>query len=329
MRSPRMFGQVLRREAGVVTQGWRTAVAEVVLLAALLLAFTRLHAATGSDVAAATANAHALQAVEHTLHLNIELAMNRWLTEHDVLIPPAVLLYRLYYAFLVGILPWIFIRHAEVYLHVRRTFAAMTGLALLVFWALPMSPPRFALSGVVDVIAEHDILAGDPSRDMANGANHFSAMPSLHVGWSAGAPTPRGWRCGVPIHALLCSPGFSRWSWWLTCSPRGTTTSSTLSAASRCSSRRSRSRPGGPASSIAGRRQPATADQHVSRCPPHKPTRASTNRTHTGLRTAASRRPIPSETVGATLLITARRPHPLREAVPVRVSTELAGCRDR
>ncbi len=159
--------------------------AEVVLLAALLLAFTRLHTTTGSDVAAATANAHALQAVELTLHLNIELAMNRWLTEHDVLIPPAVLLYRLYYAFLVGILPWIFIRHAEVYLHVRRTFAAMTGLALLVFWALPMSPPRFALPGVVDVIAERDILAGDPTRDMANGANHFSAMPSLHVGWSA------------------------------------------------------------------------------------------------------------------------------------------------
>lgn len=63
----------------------------------------------------------------------------------------------------------------------------MTGLALLVFWVLPISLPRFALAGVADVVAEHDILTGQPSRDMDNGANHFSAMPSLHVAWSAWA----------------------------------------------------------------------------------------------------------------------------------------------
>ncbi len=99
--------------------------------------------------------------------------------------PSVVLFYRLYYVPLIGVLVWIFLRHTEVYLHVRRTFVAMTGLALLVFWVLPMSPPRFALVGVVDIIAERDILAGQPSRDMDSGANHFSAMPSLHVGWSA------------------------------------------------------------------------------------------------------------------------------------------------
>lgn len=166
-------------------QGWRRAVAEVALIAAVLLVFTRLHAATGTDVAAATSNALALQLLERGLHLDVELAMNRWLTERDTLIPLAVLLYRLYYAVLLGVLLWTFLRHAKVYLHVRRTFVAMTGLALLVFWALPMSPPRFALAGVVDVIAEHDILTGQPSRDMDNGTNHFSAMPSLHVAWSA------------------------------------------------------------------------------------------------------------------------------------------------
>lgn len=104
--------------------------------------------------------------------------MNRWLTERDTLIPLAVLLYRLYYAVLLGVLLWTFLRHAKVYLHVRRTFVAMTGLALLVFWALPMSPPRFALAGVVDVIAEHDILTGQPSRNMDNGANHFGHAES-------------------------------------------------------------------------------------------------------------------------------------------------------
>jgi membrane-associated phospholipid phosphatase len=125
-----------------------------------------------------------VQSVEQALHLNIELATNRWLTEHEALIPPAVLLYRLYYAVLLGVLVWAYIRHAEIYLRARRTLVAMTGLALLVFWVLPVSPPRFALPGVVDIIAEHDILAAQPGRDMSSSAN-LTAMPSLHVAWSA------------------------------------------------------------------------------------------------------------------------------------------------
>lgn len=165
--------------------GWRVAAVEVLLLAAVLLAFTRLHAAAGTDVTAATANARALQSLEQGLHLDVELATNQWLADHDGLIPVAVLFYRLYYIALIGGLLWTFVRRPAVYLHVRRTFVAMTGLALLVFWALPMSPPRFALPGVVDIIADHDILAGQSSRDLSSGANHFSAMPSLHVGWSA------------------------------------------------------------------------------------------------------------------------------------------------
>jgi membrane-associated phospholipid phosphatase len=44
-----------------------------------------------------------------------------------------------------------------------------------------MSPPRFALPGVVDVVAENDAFGREASFD----GNVFSAMPSLHVGWSA------------------------------------------------------------------------------------------------------------------------------------------------
>lgn len=159
------------------------ALTEVVLLVLVLLAFTRLHSTVGSDAVAATDNARALQSVERQLHLNIELATNRWLTGHATLITPAVVVYRLYYAGLLGVLVWIFLKHADIYRHVRRTFVAMTGLALLAYWALPMSPPRFAQAGIVDTVAENDLL-GDRA---AHQANSFSAMPSLHVGWSAWA----------------------------------------------------------------------------------------------------------------------------------------------
>jgi hypothetical protein len=158
---------------------------EVAGLVLAFLVFTALHAAAGGDVASATAHALALQSLERALHLDVELTANRWLAGHPSLIQPAVYYYRLYYAVVVGVLIWVFVRHSDTYRKVRRVLLTMTALVLPVFWALPMSPPRFALPGVVDIIAEHDIVAGDASRDLGNGQNHYSAMPSLHVGWSA------------------------------------------------------------------------------------------------------------------------------------------------
>ncbi|GAA2654302.1 hypothetical protein GCM10010412_022950 [Nonomuraea recticatena] len=150
----------------------------------MIFLFSRLHAAAGKDVAAATANALTLQSIERAVHLDIALGANQWLTEHPALIQPAVYYYRLYYLAIIGVLVWVFVRHADVYVKVRRTLVAMTVLVLPVFWALPMSPPRFALPGVVDIIAAHDILGGHVSREIENGRNLYSAMPSMHVGWS-------------------------------------------------------------------------------------------------------------------------------------------------
>jgi hypothetical protein len=157
------------------------ALTESLVLVLVILTFTRLHAAVGTDVAAATDNAHALQSLEHRLHLNVELTANRWLAGHEALVTPAVILYRTYYAVLIGALLWVFLRHLDVYRQVRRTLVAMAGLALLVYWVAPVSPPRFAEAGVVDLVAEHDLLGSHAFRE----ANNLSAMPSLHVGWSA------------------------------------------------------------------------------------------------------------------------------------------------
>ncbi len=166
-------------------RGRRRQVAELIGLVVALVLFTRLHNLTGTDVATATANAQTLQSVERSLHLDIEVAANHWLTTHPVMIEAAVLCYRLYYLPLAGVLLWVLVRHAEVYKTVRRTLIVMAPLALLVFWLVPMSPPRFSLAGIVDVVADHDLIGGGASRDLTNGQNHLSAMPSLHVGWSA------------------------------------------------------------------------------------------------------------------------------------------------
>ena len=164
---------------------WRRPLAELAGLVVGLVLFSRLHNLAGTDVAAATLNAQALQSAERVLHLDVEVPANQWLSEHPTLMQVSVLFYRLYYLPLACVLLWVLFFRAKVYLTLRRILTVMAPLALLIFWLAPMSPPRFALAGIVDIVAEHDLLAGEASRDMANGMNHFSAMPSMHVAWSA------------------------------------------------------------------------------------------------------------------------------------------------
>jgi hypothetical protein len=156
---------------------------ELILLVLWFLLFVRLDAAVGKDLAAATANALALQSAEHAVHLDVELSANGWLVGNPVLGRSAVYLYRLYYVVVAAVLLWVFVRHAEVYRKVRRTMVAMMVLVLPVYWAVPMSPPRFAMPGAVDVVARYDII-DRASRESWTSPSHYTAMPSLHVGWS-------------------------------------------------------------------------------------------------------------------------------------------------
>lgn len=153
---------------------------ELFLLALWLVLFTRLDALVGRDVVTATANALTLQSIERAMHLDVEVSVNTWLAGHSFLSQPAVYLYRLYYLVVAGVLGWILVRRTGVYRQVRRTLVAMTAIVLLVYRAVPMSPPRFALPGAIDVVARHDIV----NQAAWTHPSHYTAMPSMHVGWA-------------------------------------------------------------------------------------------------------------------------------------------------
>ena len=166
-------------------RGWRRPTLELAGLVVGVALFSWLHDEAGTAVAQATANAQALQSVERALRLDVEVGANHWLAGLPALTQVAVWCYRLYYVPLAAVLLWLLVRHAVAYRRVRTVLLVMAASALLVFWAFPVSPPRFAVPGIVDLVAEHDAIAGAASRDLSNGQNHFSAFPSLHVGWSA------------------------------------------------------------------------------------------------------------------------------------------------
>ncbi|BCY09948.1 phosphatase PAP2 family protein [Actinoplanes sp. L3-i22] len=176
---------------------------ELVLLVLWFALFTRLAAAAGRDLTAAAANAAALQSAEHAMHLDIERGVNGWLAGHPFPAHLAVYLYRLYYAVVAGVLLWVVVRHAEVYRRVRRTMVAMMVLVLPIYWLAPMSPPRLALPGTVDIVARYDFLGGAGWTR----PDHLTAMPSMHVGWAL-------W-CAFAVWTALRGrhPGPARLAW--------------------------------------------------------------------------------------------------------------------
>jgi hypothetical protein len=180
--------------------------AELLILGVALVVFARVHASVGLDVSVATANARHLQSLERALHVDVEATANQWLASRSGLALAASYFYRLYYAVFVGVLTWAWLRHPDTYVKARRTLPAIAVIALLVYWAVPMSPPRFSLPGIVDIVIEHDVLGG--RREQAGGAGSYSAMPSMHVGWSA-------W-CAYTVWAALHSTRpYVAWTAWL------------------------------------------------------------------------------------------------------------------
>lgn len=179
---------------------------ELAVVLGAFVVFTWVHAHVARDVAAATAHALALQDLERTLGIDVALATNRWLVAQPTWVEvAAVYVYRSYYLVLLGVLVWVFVRHPEVYLRARRTLLAMMLLVLPVYWAVPMSPPRFALGGVVDVVARHDPF-GDAS--VQREGMSYTAMPSMHVGFSA-------WCAYAVWLALRPSHPRAAWAAWL------------------------------------------------------------------------------------------------------------------
>ncbi|MGW5722960.1 phosphatase PAP2 family protein [Amycolatopsis sp. NPDC003865] len=161
-----------------MTPGGR--VAEVVILLLWFVLFARIAALLGTDLAAANAHALAVQSAEHAVHIDVESSANRWLAGNPPLAHLAVYVYRLYYVAIAGVLVWVFVRHTEVYRRVRRTMVAMTVLVLPVYWAVPLAPPRSALPGAVDIVARYDLF----HQESWVHPTHYTAMPSMHVGWS-------------------------------------------------------------------------------------------------------------------------------------------------
>ncbi len=135
---------------------------------------------------AAVAHGWGVLHLERALHIDPELALNRWLVAHRTV---GLVLSDYYdnahFIVTLGLLGWLWYRRADIYRPLRNVLIAINVLGLLVFWLYPTAPPRLlAGSGFNDVVASTGALGGWHTGALAAAANQFAAMPSLHMAWA-------------------------------------------------------------------------------------------------------------------------------------------------
>jgi membrane-associated phospholipid phosphatase len=181
---------------------------EVALLGGGYLVFGLLRAAIDRGDPAATDNAVLVQRAERVLGLAVEHPLNQAVLAHPAALYVSGYFYRLCLLAVPAVLVWLHVSRPEHYRRLRTVLVVVTLLDLPLVWLFPESPPRFALAGVVDYIATHDILFGAGSRTSGSGLNLLAAMPSMHVAWTT-------WCAYAVWTALRPSRPRGAWLAWL------------------------------------------------------------------------------------------------------------------
>lgn len=154
------------------------------------------------DVGEAMDRGQDLAQWERQFHLSFEGTVQNVAME----IPLAIPLFNAIYIwghvpFLIGELAWLYIKHPRWFRVLRNGLILSAIPSVILYITLPTAPPR--LNADLQLV---DTLAGPNHSDYfiqpAVFANHFAAIPSMHVGWALAA--------GL---AAFLAMGTSRWRW--------------------------------------------------------------------------------------------------------------------
>jgi hypothetical protein len=198
-------GAVLRVAGGARLRRLAAVPLEVGIIAALYALWQYAASQALGHSAGAFARAHWILRAEDRLHLPSERNLQDVILGHPLLVQGANLYYdSMHFTGLFVFLLWLFFRHRDHYAPIRRTLA-LTTLCCLLVQLHPVAPPRL-LPGFVDTAS---VYHQSVYADAAFGADHFSAMPSVHVawavliGWYAVRVGRSGWRWIGAGHAVL------------------------------------------------------------------------------------------------------------------------------
>ncbi len=166
---------------------------QVELLAAAVVAVVYLAAPSSvpSDevVRAAEGRGAAVFELERAWSLDVEPALQRALAAIDLQVVANWLYGSLHFVVTFAAFVSLLRRRPDLYARWRTAFVVASVSAFLLQRWLPVAPPRLVPSGggsmlMSDWLAEHHSLWSFQSGPISDAANHYAAMPSMHVGWA-------------------------------------------------------------------------------------------------------------------------------------------------
>ena len=159
---------------------------EIGLVALGFLLYFLVRGAVVDRTADAFANAHWIVNLQFSLGLFVEPDVQDWVLDR----PPVrrglnFVYFWLDFPLIVAVGLLLFWKRRAAYTLFRDALLISGGIALAVYWAYPVAPPRFLSEwGFVDTLEVYDNLSYQ-AQSMQPFVNPFAAVPSLHVGWAA------------------------------------------------------------------------------------------------------------------------------------------------
>lgn len=123
--------------------------------------------------------------LQKTLGVYIEPDVNQWAADSALLARLFNFVYFwLDFPLIVAVGLVMFWRQRHSYTLLRDALLLSGGIALVLYWTLPVTPPRLLEShGFIDTLERYDHLSYQ-AQSMAPFVNPYAALPSLHVGWA-------------------------------------------------------------------------------------------------------------------------------------------------
>lgn len=158
---------------------------ELLIVFVLLEVYGELRKLADTRYATALSHAQDILRFERFLHLDVELGMNRWLTEHRLPERIASEWYQHTHTwFTIAILLWCYLSGSSIYRPARNSLILINLVGLAIFFAVPVMPPRLIPdAGYIDTVADagYGVTHSDP---ITMSPAQYAAMPSLHMAWS-------------------------------------------------------------------------------------------------------------------------------------------------
>jgi hypothetical protein len=153
----------------------------------------------------ALGNARGVLHAEQVLHIDPELTLDRWLAAHHTLASVLANYYdNAHFIVTLSLLGYLWWSRADIYRPLRNVLVLVNVMGFVVFWLLPVAPPRM-LDGFTDVVASTHAFGSWHTGALASQANQLAAMPSLHMAWAGWCTlalwriTQRGWVRGFAL----------------------------------------------------------------------------------------------------------------------------------